>query len=230
MRENNQNTKPADGEQSQDRRESLTGKTNDPSVTEQRLAALDHLLNPLAPAQAGDQGRFDVISDQTARLVRKEIDIVNATIRESRLALATLQRDKEGCTRISKAPGALVKVIGEMEAATETILTNCEQIDKMIESLGEDTATKVRQHIIAILEACNFQDITGQRITRVIKTLEDVDWRIQRIASLWGGAMSMRNREPQSRPDLSEDKTITGPCDESAGPCCTQDEIEKLQG
>ncbi len=88
-------------------------------------------------------------------------------------------------------------VIGT-EGATETILASAEFIDETANTLSarlgkEDAelANDIQDKVIQIFEACNFQDLTGQRITKVVSTLRFVEDRIMQMMDIWG-----RHRKP----------------------------------
>ena len=40
--------------------------------------------------------------------------------------------------------------------------------------------------ITQIFEACNFQDLTGQRLTKVVNTMKFIEERLNRIIDIWG--------------------------------------------
>ena len=41
---------------------------------------------------------------------------------------------------------------------------------------------------MAIMEACSFQDITGQRITKIVRSMKFVEERVDKMVKLWGRA------------------------------------------
>ena len=54
--------------------------------------------------------------------------------------------------------------------------------DAYIQRLGED----ISELVMGIFEHSNFQDITGQRITKVVNTLKFVEDRIDKMINIWG--------------------------------------------
>ena len=46
--------------------------------------------------------------------------------------------------------------------------------------------------MLRIFEACNFQDLSAQRIAKVMATLQFVESRIARMMEIWGGAESFK--------------------------------------
>lgn len=71
----------------------------------------------------------------------------------------------------------LEAVVLETEAATNRILEAAEAIQARLDAaaLDAETAAALSAEVNAILEACAFQDLTGQRIRRAIQHLEQVD-------------------------------------------------------
>lgn len=67
--------------------------------------------------------------------------------------------------------------------ATQRILAAAEEIDQLAAHLAvtlkgraeQDTALDISEAVIRIFEACNFQDLIGQRIGNALKTLRSKD-------------------------------------------------------
>lgn len=87
--------------------------------------------------------------------------------------------------RMTRAAGELGAAVEGMEKAVQTILHSAEAIDDCAKALAvahtngheRKLAEDVQDHLTHIFEACNFQDIAGQRIGKVIETLSTVDNR-----------------------------------------------------
>ena len=85
-------------------------------------------------------------------------------------------------------------IIDSTEGATNTIMESCEGIDTLMgeaRGLSTDPAMTtvidgVTDRVNAIFEACSFQDITGQRISKVVNSLKFVEERINAIVLTWG--------------------------------------------
>src|SRR5438874_2486342 len=48
-------------------------------------------------------------------------------------------------------------------------------------------SSDIRDQVVRIFEACNFQDLSGQRIAKVLETLQFVEDRVARMMEIWGG-------------------------------------------
>jgi chemotaxis protein CheZ len=113
---------------------------------------------------------------------------------ESELALfrETMARTKEDLTillgdsknrRMTRAAGELGAAIEAMEIATKNILGASEGIDdgarSLVAALKQDhergLAQDIQEQTVKIFEACNFQDLAGQRMTKVIAVLTLVE-------------------------------------------------------
>lgn len=87
---------------------------------------------------------------------------------------------------ISDAENELKLVVQATEDATHRIMESAETIMTADATDQASYHRLVEDNIMEIFEACSFQDITGQRINRVVDTLEFVDYRIHKIAALLG--------------------------------------------
>ena len=89
--------------------------------------------------------------------------------------LAALHAQEIGRTHLPTAGDELSAIVGATEAATNAILDAVERIEKVTGTLPGDAAKAISLDVTAIYEACNFQDITGQRISKVVSVLKEVD-------------------------------------------------------
>ena len=107
----------------------------------------------------------------------------------------------------------------DTEAATDRIIENAEAIDELAQRMqnqleAEDEiamADEVSERIVNIFEACNFQDITGQRITKVVNTMDFIDERIKRMMEIWGGSDLFKGLAPEEESTAPEGDTLHGP-------------------
>ncbi|MCT4654732.1 MAG: protein phosphatase CheZ [Cohaesibacter sp.] len=79
---------------------------------------------------------------------------------------------------IPDAGRELDAVVEATETATNTIMGAAEEIMGADPADAEDYSALVNDKIIEIFEACSFQDITGQRISKVVRTLNLIDERV----------------------------------------------------
>lgn len=128
------------------------------------------------------------------------------------------------------ANNELDAIIAHTEEATGAILDSCETMEKLVEGLDEKSADILNEAITKIYEACNFQDITGQRITRVIQALTDIEEKVAALIGAFGesGQISARPsaEKPKEKKVESEEDLLNGP--QLPDNATSQEDIDKL--
>ncbi|WP_237154593.1 protein phosphatase CheZ [Oryzibacter oryziterrae] len=100
-------------------------------------------------------------------------EIANMKDDLSQLRLADMRSE-----HIPTAGRELDAIVEATEEATNTIMSAAEEIMGADPSDHEAYQAVVNEKIIDIFQACSFQDITGQRISKVVTTLNALDVRI----------------------------------------------------
>jgi chemotaxis protein CheZ len=103
-----------------------------------------------------------------------------------RQEIAVLQANEIHLRKIPTAGQELAAVVNATEGATHEIMAIAETV--LAADASDPVAYKefVDKEMMALFETCAFQDITGQRIARVVKTLEQIEARVARFASYTG--------------------------------------------
>lgn len=120
-------------------------------------------------------------------LIKNEIAAIAQQLAKARGELSQMGK-AEGDQAINEASQHLDAVIKDTEEATNKIMDGAEAIQAKVAAKDEGWEGSVNQHISEIFEACNFQDLTGQRISKVLKTLQFVEEKTNRLQSLLSGA------------------------------------------
>ena len=149
----------------------------------------------------------DDLSTQDARLLG-EVEELSRTIAAAKAEIAALQADDVTASHIPSATDELGAVVAHTAAATEIILETCEALDQMATELVGPAAAALQDATMRIYEACSFQDITGQRITKVVATLRAIDTKVAQILSTFGSNMHARDASISARPDVSGDAAL----------------------
>lgn len=161
---------------------------------------------------------FDVIHQELSALA-KTIDDMHSEI------IATRSHDVGG-KHIPTATDELDAVIGATEQASATIMDSCEAIQGMADGVDDATKTKIYDETTKIFEACSFQDITGQRISKVVKTLRDIEVAVDDLLQLFGQPDAVNESSEQADSRTEDEKLLNGP--QLQGKGVSQDEIDKL--
>lgn len=142
-----------------------------------------------------------------------------------------LLNTKEDVDPLSSAENELKLVVKATEDATNRIMEAAETIMTADPQDPATYHTTVESNIMEIFEACSFQDITGQRINRVVETLDFVDYRIHKIAGFLGIENEKERRDFDEtafleRLQRKDDLILHGPQDEAEA--VSQNDIDNL--
>jgi len=127
-------------------------------------------------------------------LLKKELVGLFGHIQRIRKELATLDPHTSGEDHFSSMTDQLDAIIDATENATNAIMENAEEIDNSVQKLRPKVTDEeagsildgVVERVNHMFEACSFQDITGQRITKVVNSLKFVEERVNRVIVMWG--------------------------------------------
>ena len=129
-----------------------------------------------------------------------EIEELDRSISQMRQEVARLPVDDIARTHIPCATDELDAIVTHTAVATETILESCEVLDTLAETLEDGPSHMVQEMTMRIYEACSFQDITGQRIAKIIATLQAIEAKVGHIRGAFGN--------PSSQPALPDDASL----------------------
>ncbi|MTI43356.1 chemotaxis protein CheZ [Roseibium hamelinense] len=172
-----------------------------------------------------------------AAKLKVELDAIYEAIAQTKREIATLHHTtgQQG-EEMQRVTNELDAVVTGTEGATETILSAAEFIDETANTLSArladqdaELAGDIQDRVIQIFEACNFQDLTGQRITKVVGTLRFIEDRIIQMMDIWGGIESFKEIEVDQKAAAEGDAALlNGPALESDMDVATQDDIDAL--
>jgi chemotaxis protein CheZ len=123
--------------------------------------------------------RGDLSAQETG--VLHEVEELARTIAAARAEIAALQADDISASHIPSATDELDAIVEHTAAATNSILEVCEMLDGVARKFEGEASAALHDATTRIYEACSFQDITGQRITKVVATLKTIDAKVAQI-------------------------------------------------
>jgi chemotaxis protein CheZ len=199
------------------------------------LKELRALIERRVPQPA--PGAAEQITIKDLNKLKIETDNIHRAISRTMRELASLHMGAFNGEPNGGARRHLDAVIVGTERATQQILEAAEGIDDaanmfwatLKSETERDLASDIREHVVRIFEACNFQDLTGQRITKVLATLQFVEERVQRMMEIWGGRDVVKDyadgvlAEPRGKPGLANGPKLDGEPGHAS-----QDEIDAL--
>lgn len=129
--------------------------------------------------------------------IETEIHRLSDSIVRTLTEVATIRHPLMDDDRVLAAVDELDAIVTATEVATQQILDATERLDEMREPVKGTEAEQVLDDIMtAIFEASNFQDITGQRISKVMALLRDVDLRVMAMIEHLGGETAFAHVPP----------------------------------
>ena len=164
----------------------------------------------------------DISLRETALLY--EVGTLGEAVATARQEIAALKVDDINGSYIPCATDELDAIVAHTAAATESILEACETLDAMGATLQGETAQRLQEATIKIYESCSFQDITGQRITKVVSTLKTIELTVARIVATFGNASVERQEVAVNVPE--SDRLLNGP--QLPASAMDQSDIDKL--
>lgn len=172
---------------------------------------------------------------EEARKLRHEIDSIYQAIDQTKREIATIHEGSLSGDRMTTVTGELDAVVNGTEEATEAILSAAEDIDAnacdLAASLSgpqHDLANDIHERATQLFEACNFQDLTGQRITKVVNTLQFIEDRVIRMMDIWGGIDAFKEIESDMPLREGDDALLHGPGHSDDPDRIAQDDIDSL--
>ena len=165
--------------------------------------------------------RGDLTNVETSLL--NDVAELGRIIASARAEITALQVDDIIESHIPSATDELDAIVAHTAAATDSILEVCEALDTVSGRLEPADAQALQDATTRIYEACSFQDITGQRITKVVATLKAIDSKVSHIIATFerpGTAAS------PSRPAAPETALLNGP--QLSASAMVQSDIDKL--
>jgi len=187
-----------------------------------------------APPAPPDRKSDRITLGELTKLMH-ETDSIHRAIRHTMQELADLHGSAFDDRLEGHAGRQLDAVVSGTERATQQILEAAEGIDDAANTLSaalkseaeRALSTDIRDHVVRIFEACNFQDLTGQRISKVLATLQFVENSVARMMEIWGGREVVKGYAV-TMPERQNKKLVNGPKLDGEPGHASQQEIDAM--
>jgi len=156
------------------------------------IRALRSLMQPAAPAsrETLERSRAQI---SEAQAYKAELELIHAALRRTREQAGSVEALASRSPDIVRASGELEAIVAGTEQATQQVLQAAEDIDQSANALTsllkgsyeKGLANDIRDRVVQIFEACNFQDLTGQRVGKVVDILACLEQHVGRLAEIW---------------------------------------------
>jgi chemotaxis protein CheZ len=169
--------------------------------------------------------------------LKVELDLIHDAISRTKREIAAIHGKSFDGNEMAKINGELGAVANGTEQATQQILEAAESIDQAASALSKVNSPdqqkilseEIQERVVSIFEACNFQDLTGQRINKVMNTMKFIEQHISEMMEIWGGVDAIKAHAPQVIDTREGDeRLLNGPKLEGDAGHASQDDIDAL--
>ena len=215
----------------------MTASAISPAL-EERLATLQQqrggslASGEIVAVVEGILATMDGDLSQTNLKLYAELESLARYITEAKSEIASLRPDEIRSHHLPAATDELEAIVGATEHATNGILSAMEVLEGLTGEMSPELGEKITEAVTQVYEACNFQDITGQRITKVVKALQHIEQKVDGLLAIFGANVT-ESSEAANAADATDEtaeekdkKLLNGP--QLPDSASSQDEIDKL--
>lgn len=131
--------------------------------------------------------------------VRDDIEDLATYIRTTKTEIMTLKPEEISDEHLPAATVELDAIVSATEEATHNIMAAAEQIEQVAGAIDAEQSEALINATTQIYEACGFQDITGQRISKVVKALKEIEAKVDALMLAFGDEDEAARLERQER-------------------------------
>ncbi len=158
--------------------------------------------------------------------IHQEFVYIADYIARTRTEISKLRPNDIKEQRIPTAGAELEAVVTDTERATETIMAEAEGL---LDTKPDDLAAykaQVDDAMMRVIEACSFQDLSGQRVSKVVESLRHVEKRVSRFAATMGVHDAEADEDEIAEAERKKKLHLNGPA--IGGPEVKQDAIDEM--
>jgi len=167
--------------------------------------------------------------------VATELSELSRRIQQVKSEVGAIKHPLASTDRITDATTQLDTIVSDMEVATDRILEGAEQVEAtlaqfVVFSGGNEEISKLsveaNGHVTRMMEACSFQDVSGQRVAKVVRLFTEIETHITTIIDYFGPEAFAN--VPVSDIEKSDELGVVLHGPQSGGQGISQDEIDAL--
>ena len=198
------------------------------------LQALRSLIEPQVATEADIAKRARAqIAD--AHAYKAELAVIYDAIGRTAADMASLVAGAKSGAQASRISRELAAIVTGTERATQAILQAAEEIDQSAHALAaalnnheRGLVHDIQERVVQIFEVCNFQDLTGQRVSKAVTTLRFIEEHIDRMLAIWQKIEQFKPVVADDGKHEDEKRFLNGPKLAGDGGHSTQSEIDKM--
>ncbi len=167
-------------------------------------------------------------------LLKEQLDGLMRYVLRVREEIAAIDRPHDTDHDFTSMSSQLEAIVEATDGATNTIMEAMENNETVLnvlrEQITDPTQIALLDQITSngsnVFEACSFQDITGQRINKVVRSVTYVEERVNAIIEIWGKDQMDAVDVPVYQEKSADDELVSGPQLEGQG--LSQADIDSL--
>jgi chemotaxis protein CheZ len=187
---------------------------------DEALSLLREMKTFLHPSQRLASDVIEAYRREIAEVykLRHELGQMKDAIDGTRTEIAAIRRSESEGNGVRRVHDELDAVVADTEQATTRILSATEEVETQVSYLRSVLAGRAEaerldvivDQVVSLYEACNFQDLTGQRITKVVKALQFLEQRLNRIMGAWSSIDAFRDAIAAMQPSPADGEAKPG--------------------
>ncbi len=138
-----------------------------------------------------------------------ELELLSQYIADAKAEIAKLRPDDLKNVYLPSASGELDAIVKATEVATHEIMDATEVIGQIGDEIGGNHGDTIFDTTMRIYQACGFQDITGQRINKIVGALKHVEDKVDALTLAFGdGSGKQTKKSPKKQTKKPAKKTV----------------------
>lgn len=195
---------------------------HDLSVPANGPQAIEQVVRQVLGSLAGDM-------TTTEASLLAELEALGREVQRAKTEIAALRVHDINASHIPRATDELDAVVEHTAKATNEILDVCEGLEALQPRLPAPEGEELAAAVTRIYEACGFQDLTGQRISKVVSALKAIESRVAAVTARFSPTTDALPPPEEAAPitPVTEGRALAnGP--QLPGAASSQHEIDKL--
>ncbi len=134
--------------------------------------------------------------------------------------IAKVRADDISENKIPEMGRELSAIVDATEGATNSIMEAAEAVMEYDGNDIEEYKNMVSDQMMHVFEACSFQDLTGQRVTKIVETVEIIEERINLLCEMLdmsGTGEEAPKEELNAKQQRKKDLLLNGPALDGEG-------------
>lgn len=169
-------------------------------------------------------------------VLRRELVEMASSIEKARREVAALRPPDDGTNKILTATNELDAIVTSTERASFDILNSAERLMDLSGRLrksgvDEQLCADIEGEVMDIFTACSFQDLTGQRTSKVVGALRYIEQRINAMMQIWtleGAQLAAAAAPDEKGDDRPDAHLLSGPALPGQG--VSQSDVDAMFG